>query len=102
LVVDVVRTRAENGDIRGARIMAARFADSRLRAWAIEAITAAQVRQGDLRGALETLSRPEQAHGCPVVVAAGGIEIKDPLPDAIRVLETFGARQFASGDLRGP
>ena len=104
LAVDLMRIRAENGDIQGARKMAARFDGAPTGIWAIEAIAAVQAHRGDLRGALETsssLAGSDQGRGCAVTVRVAGLEIKDPLPEAVRTIEEFGARQLESGDLEG-
>jgi tetratricopeptide (TPR) repeat protein len=104
LVVDVIRTRAENGDVQGARKMAAKFDGAPTGIWATEAIASVQARRGDLRGALETsalLPSTGQARGCPATVRVGGIEVEHPLPGAVRAIEEFGAQQLKSGDLDG-
>lgn len=104
LVVQLMRIRAENGDIQGAKKTAARFHGTPTGMWAIEAIAAVQARRGDLRGALETsalLAASDQGHGCAVTVRVAGVEIEDPLPEAVKAIEAFGARQLESGDLQG-
>ena len=104
LAVDVVRIRAENGDIRGARKMAARFDGAPTGIWAVEAIAAVQARRGDLRGALETsasVPASGQSGGCAATVRAGGIKVEHPLPGAVQAIEEFGLRQLQSGDLEG-
>src|ERR1700690_3074238 len=103
LAVDVVRVRAENGDVRGATAMAERFVAPR-NAWAIEAIAAALAGRGDLRGALDTtalLGASGQTRGCPATARVGGIEVEHPLPEVVRAIEEFGAHQLGSGDLDG-
>jgi len=103
LAVDVVRIRAENGDIRGATLMAEGFIAT-TKAWAIEAIAAIQAHRGDLRGALDTsalLPALDNDRSCRATVRVGGIEIKDPLPGAVQAIEEFGAHQLESGDFEG-
>lgn len=103
LAVDVVRIRAENGDVRGATLMAKRFV-APTKAWAIEAIAAVLAGHGDLRTALEasaSLGGFGQASGCRATVRVAGIEIKDPLSGAVQAIEEFGAHQLESGDLEG-
>lgn len=103
LAVDVVRIRAENGDIRGAILMAKGFV-APTKAWAIEAIAAIQAHRGDLRGALETsalLPVLDNDRSCRATVRVGGLEIKDPLPAALEAIREFDAHQLESGDLEG-
>ncbi len=102
LVVDAVRIRAENGDVRGATLMAKGLVAPR-NVWGTEAIAAVQARRGDLRGALETsalLPVLINDSGCRTV-RVGGIEINGPLPGAVQAIEEFGAHQLESGDLEG-
>ena len=103
LAVDVVRIRAENGDVRGATLMAKRFV-APTKAWAIEAIAAVLAGRGDLRTALEasaSLGAFGQRSGCRATVKVDGIEIEDPLSGAVQAIEQFGSHQLESGNLEG-
>lgn len=79
-VEESAKIRAENGDIEGAKSMARNFAGSEVGTSAMKAIAFAQVRNGDLQGALET-------------AAPFGIQ------DEIHL--AFARRQIDSGDLDG-
>jgi len=102
LVVNLMWIRAENGDIQGARNMAASLTAPQTKAWAIDAIAEVQAHRGDLRGALETSALlPGQSPGCHVTVTVAGIEIKDPLPGAVRAIEAYAVHQLNSYDIEG-
>jgi tetratricopeptide (TPR) repeat protein len=79
-ITELAKIRVENGDIQGAKDMIKRFAGSELGVRATEAIALAQVRNGDLRGALETAQ---------------------PIGDSDRILLAFARRQIANGDFDG-
>jgi hypothetical protein len=79
----LIETRAENGDIQGAKEMVKQFSGSLLASRGPETtlqIAKIQVDRGDLRGALETCPTPE---------------------DADKVTEELGSREIANGDLDG-
>jgi hypothetical protein len=78
--VELAKIRAENGDIRGAKAMIARFAGSNLGDRATQAIAEVQAGKGDVRGALETSSS---------------------LSDSDNVLLVFARRQITNGDFDG-
>lgn len=80
LLADIVRIRAENGDISGARNMAQKGPSAEAKFGCLREIALVQVKSGDISGAIETTEQ---------------------LPSRFRqsVLEAIGVRQAESGDL---
>jgi hypothetical protein len=79
-VVELARIRAENGDVQGAKNQIRTLIGSDVGAQAAEAIALTQAHNGDLPGALETIS---------------------PLGDSNHVLGTFAQNQIEHGDFDG-
>jgi tetratricopeptide (TPR) repeat protein len=79
-IVELVRIRAENGDIQGAKNSINTLAGSDLQKKALEAVALIQAQNGDLSGALETIA---------------------PFGTSDEVFLAYGHRQIEMGDFEG-